>query len=153
MKKFLPLLVVGFLVLGGLGAVGTFSMKTVENEYENEYVGIFDDVSLYRYQYEIEGNILSRDWSIVATYPIPEGASGLAYDGAYLYCGIYGADGDEVYQIDPVTGSYSLLFNGPQEDAFGLSYDGTYLWTTDHPGSSSTPAIAMQLDMGGNLIS
>jgi len=45
------------------------------------------------------------------------------------------------------------LFTGPQEDAFGLSYDGSYLWTTDHPGSSSIPAVAMQLDMSGNLIS
>ena len=95
------------------------------------------------------GNV-NRDWSIVATYPIPEGASGLAYNGAYLYCGIYGANGDEVYQINPSTGSYQLQFTGPQGDAFGLTYDGSYLWTTDHP---STPAVAMQLDMSGNLIS
>jgi len=97
--------------------------------------------------------LAEREWTIVATYPIPEGASGLAYDGTYLYCGIYGADGDEVYQIDPSNGNYSLLFTGPQEDAFGLTYDGSYLWTTDHPGSSSIPAVAMQLDMSGNLIS
>nr|MBC8525874.1 PQQ-binding-like beta-propeller repeat protein [Candidatus Cloacimonadota bacterium] len=94
-----------------------------------------------------------REWTIVATYPIPEGASGLAYDGTYLYCGIYGANGDEVYRIDPNTGDYELLFSGPQEDAFGLTYDGSYLWTTDHPGSSSTPAMAMQIDWDGSLIS
>jgi len=98
------------------------------------------------------GNPTRVEWSIVATYPIPEGASGLAYDGTYLYCGIYGADGDEVYRINPDTGSYALLFTGPQEDAFGLTYDGTYLWTTDHPGSSSTPAVAMQLDWDGSLL-
>jgi len=91
-------------------------------------------------------------WTIVATYPIPEGASGLAYDGTYLYCGIYGANGDQIYRIDPSTGDYSLLFTGPQEDAFGLTYDGVYLWTTDHPGSSSTPAVAMQLDWNGDLL-
>ncbi len=91
-------------------------------------------------------------WTIVATHSIPEGASGLAYDGTYLYCGIYGADGNRVYRIDPDTGDYSLLFTGPQEDAFGLTYDGTYLWTTDHAGSSSTPAVAMQLDWNGNLL-
>ncbi len=103
---------------------------------------------------EFENHSLkNREWTIVATYPIPEGAAGLAYDGTYLYCGIYGANGDEVYQIDPSNGSYSLLFTGPQGDAFGLTYDGTYLWTTDHPGSSSTPAVAMQLDMSGNLVS
>ncbi len=91
-----------------------------------------------------------RAWTIVATYQIPESASGLAYDGTYIYCGIYGANGDEVYQIDPSDGSYSLLCNGPQDDSFGLTYDGTYLWTTDHP---SNPAVALQFDMSGNLIS
>ncbi len=98
-------------------------------------------------------NILFAEWTIEATYPIPEGASGLAYDGSYLYCGIYGANGGRIYQIDPSDGSYSLLFTGPQGDAFGLTYDGSYLWTTDHPGSSSIPAVAMQLDMNGILIS
>jgi hypothetical protein len=91
-------------------------------------------------------------WTIVATYPIPEGASGLAYDGTSLYCGIYGVDGGRVYQIDPETGEYVLLFTGPHEDAFGLTYDGTYLWTTDHPGSSTVPAVAMQLDWDGTLL-
>ncbi|MCK5636665.1 MAG: hypothetical protein KAH91_04520, partial [Thermoplasmatales archaeon] len=94
----------------------------------------------------------NREWSIVATYPIPEGASGLAYDGSYLYCGIYGANGDEVYRITPSTGDYVLQFNGPQEDSYGLTYDGQYLWTTDHPGGSSTPAVAMRLDWSGNLV-
>lgn len=94
----------------------------------------------------------NRDWAIVEVFPIPEGASGLAYDGEYLYCGIYGANGNEVYQINPSDGSYSLLFTGPQEDAYGLTYDGSYLWTIDQQ-SSSIPAVAMQLDMSGNLIS
>ena len=95
----------------------------------------------------------NRDWTIIETFAIPEDASGLAWDGTYLYCGIYGANGDRVYQIDPTTGAHTLLFTGPQEDAFGLTFDGTYLWTTDHPGSSSDPAIAMQLDLSGSLIS
>ncbi|HUU82826.1 MAG TPA: choice-of-anchor D domain-containing protein [Phycisphaerae bacterium] len=92
------------------------------------------------------------EWTIVATYSIPEGASGLAYDGTYLYCGIYGVNGNQVYRIDPATGAYSLLFTGPQEDAYGLTYDGQYLWTTDHPGTSSTPAVAMKMDWSGNLL-
>ena len=99
------------------------------------------------------GSTLTRAWTIVATYPIPEGASGLAWDGTYLYCGIYGANGDEIYRIDPATGSYTLLCHGPQDDAYGLTYDGTYLWTTHHPGSQSEPAKALQIDMEGNLIS
>ncbi len=102
---------------------------------------------------EDEGGGNRTQWTIVATYPIPEGASGLAYDGSNLYCGIYGADGGRVYQIDPATGAYSLLFTGPHEDAYGLTYDGQYLWTTDHPGGSSTPAVAMKLDWSGNLLS
>ena len=92
----------------------------------------------------------NKAWTIEQVYSIPEGASGLAYDGTYLYCGIYGSNGDEIYQIDPTTGIYSLLCTGPQDDSFGLTYDGTYLWTTDHP---SNPAVALQFDMGGNLIS
>jgi len=95
----------------------------------------------------------SRAWSIVATYSVIENASGLAYDGTYLYFGIYGANGQEVYRFDPSDGSYSFLFDGPQEDAFGMTYDGTYLWVTDHPGSSSTPAVAMQLDWDGSILS
>jgi hypothetical protein len=91
-------------------------------------------------------------WTIVDSYAIPEGASGLAWDGTWLYCGIYGVNGGEVYRIDPATGASTLLFTGPQEDAFGLTFDGTYLWTTDHPGSSATPAVAMQLDWDGTLL-
>jgi hypothetical protein len=91
-------------------------------------------------------------WTIVASYTLPEGASGLAWDGEHLYCGIYGANGGMVYQIDPATGGYSLMFNGDHGDAFGLTFDGTYLWTTDHPGGSSTPATALKLDWSGNVI-
>jgi streptogramin lyase len=102
---------------------------------------------------DMEGREPARaQWTIVATFPIPEGASGLAYDGTNLYCGIYAANGNEVYQIDPSTGAYSLLFTGPQGDAFGLTYDGQFLWTTDHPGGAATPAVAMQLDWNGNVL-
>lgn len=94
-----------------------------------------------------------RAWTIVATYSIPESASGLAWDGTYLYCGIYGANGGKVYRIDPSDGSYTEICTGPQEDAFGLTYDGTYLWTTDHPGSSSIPADAIQFNFSGGSVS
>lgn len=94
----------------------------------------------------------NRDWTIINTYSIPESSSGLAWDGTYLYSGIYGSLGSNIYQIDPSDGSYSLLCTGPQEDAYGLSFDGTYFWTTDHPGSSSDPAIAIQFDYSGSEI-
>jgi len=93
------------------------------------------------------------DWTIVASYQIPGKASGLAWDGAFLYSGIYGSNGDEVYKINPSDGSYNLLCNGPQEDSFGLTHDGTNLWTTDHIGSSSNPALAIKFDDSGNLLS
>jgi len=96
---------------------------------------------------------LKSEWTIVATYEIPENGSGLAYDGSNLYCGMYGANGDEVYQIDPTNGDYTLLFSGDMEDTFGMTYDGSNLWVTDHAGSSSNPAYAMEFDLTGNLIS
>ncbi len=95
-----------------------------------------------------------RDWTIVATYTIPGKASGLAWDGTYLYSGLYSAPGDDnfVYKIDPADGSYVLLCTGPFDKAYGMTYDGTYLWSTDRTGSY-TPAIAVQFDDSGNLLS
>ncbi|MBW6515196.1 MAG: choice-of-anchor D domain-containing protein [Candidatus Cloacimonetes bacterium] len=94
------------------------------------------------------------EWTIVATYTITGKASGLAYDGTYLYYGIYGADGGRVFRFDPSTGQEILLFNNPTiNDSYGMTYDGQYLWITDHTSPSSTPAYAMQLDFQGNVIS
>ncbi len=147
-KKILGIFVCTLLITMVFPAAGTLNINNSKEEGNaiDNITGLVFDNSPTMVN-------INREWSIIASYPIPEGASGLAYDGAYLYCGIYGANGDEVYQIDPSTGNYQLKFTGPQEDAFGLTYDGGYLWTTDHPGGSSTPAIAMQLDMNGNLIS
>ncbi len=96
--------------------------------------------------------MLFAEWTIVATYPIPESASGLAWDGEYLYCGIYGANGDEVYRFDPSDGTGELFFTGTMDDTFGMTWDGDYLWITDHPGGASDPAIAYQLDMDGSIL-
>ena len=150
-KKILSIFVCMLLIAVVLPAAGELNVSIVKeqcNPNEGIPTVVFENSPTMG-----DTGITLSNWSIVATYPIPEGASGLAYDGTYLYCGIYGANGDRVYQIDPITGSYSLLFTGPQGDAFGLTYDGTYLWTTDHPGSGSIPAVAMQLDWDGDLIS
>ena len=97
--------------------------------------------------------LLLAEWSIVATYPVPEGAAGLAFDGTYLYCGIYGANGDKVYRIDPNDGSYQLQFSNPNiGDSFGMTWDGTNLWITDHVTSSSVPATAIELDINSGVI-
>jgi len=90
-----------------------------------------------------------REWTIVAQYPIPESSSGLAWDGTYLYSGIYGSNGGNVYRIDPSDGSYSLHFTGSQGDAYGMTYDGQYLVIVDHQTSISAPAIAMKFSLAG----
>ncbi|HPR18052.1 MAG TPA: choice-of-anchor D domain-containing protein, partial [Candidatus Cloacimonadota bacterium] len=96
--------------------------------------------------------VLSAEWTIVQTYPIPEGASGLAFDGTYLYCGIYGSNGDEFYRIDPATGSIQLQFaNSNIGDCFGMTWDGTDLWITDH-AVSANPAVAYELDINSGTI-
>ena len=72
---------------------------------------------------------------------------------AFFYFGIYGADGDEVYKFDPSNGNSELLYTSPDlEDSFGMTFDGTHLWITDHAGSSTSPAYAMQFDFSGNLL-
>jgi len=96
---------------------------------------------------------INRDWTIVASYEIPGKASGLTWDGTYLYSGIYGSNGDMIYQIDPTDGTYTTLCSGPQEDAYGLTFDGTNFWTTDHVTDPGIPASAIEFDNSGNQIS
>ncbi len=103
----------------------------------------------------IQLNAQNKDWSIIASYSIPGKASGLAWDGTYIYFGIYGVDGDHFYQFDPGTGNASLLFTNPAiDDSYGMTYDGTNLWIIDQPSSPSDPALATELDINnGNILS
>lgn len=96
----------------------------------------------------------NREWSIIASYTIPGKASGLTWDGTYLYSGLYATSGDDnlIYQIDPSNGNYSLHCVGPHDDCYGLTHDGTNFWTTDRTGSF-TPAIAVEFDDAGSLVS
>jgi hypothetical protein len=96
----------------------------------------------------------NREWTVVASYQIPGKASGLAWDGTYLYSGLYAAPGDDnlIYKIDPSDGTYTLQCAGPFTSAYGLTFDGTNLWTTDHPNSSQ-PANAIQFNMSGGQVS
>ncbi|TFG07685.1 choice-of-anchor D domain-containing protein [Candidatus Thorarchaeota archaeon] len=151
MKKIVTNAIVFMTILSMVGASGLASFNT-QNSTNSIADMMFDDVSTRQHHHENGNNCGNRAWSIVASFQIPESASGLAFDGTYLYCGIYGANGGNIYRISPQNGSYSLLFTGPQDDAFGLTYDGQYLWTTHHPGSSSTPAKALKLDWNGNLL-
>jgi len=91
----------------------------------------------------------SQEWTILETYEVPGKASGLAWDGQYIYFGQYSANGNQIHRLDPTTGTYEFVCNGPMEDAYGLTWDGEYLWSTDHPGSYD-PGIAYQFDLSGS---
>jgi len=92
-------------------------------------------------------------WSIVASYTIPGKASGLAWDGTYIYFGIYGSNGSNIHKFNPSTGTSVLQCNGAFEDAYGLTYKSPNLVTIDQPGSSSTPSNAMEFNMSGTTVS
>jgi len=94
----------------------------------------------------------SREWTILQSWDIPGKASGLAWDGTYIYWGIYGSDGDHFYRFDPSDGSIQLQFINPSiEDCFGMTWDGSELWITDHVTNPSTPAQAIELDLSGTI--
>jgi hypothetical protein len=92
-------------------------------------------------------------WSIVASYTIPGKASGLAYDGTYIYFGIYGANGSNIHKFDPATGSNSLQCVGPFDDAFGLTWKGPNLVTISQPSSAAQPASALEFTLSGTQVS
>lgn len=101
-----------------------------------------------------QNEIKNREWTIVESFDIPGKASGLAYDGQYLYFGIYGANGDQFYRFDPETGAATLMFNHPEiGDSFGMTYDGENLWVINQPSGSSNPALATEVDFSGNTLS
>ncbi len=92
------------------------------------------------------------EWTILNTYNIPGKASGLATDGTFIYYGIYGANGSNVYKFDPSTGDASLLFtNASIGDSYGMTFDGTNLWIIDRENSSTSYALELSLD--GTILS
>ena len=97
----------------------------------------------------------SKDWSIVASYPIYGKASGLAWDGSStIYYGIYGTNGDKVYNFNTASGATNLQFSNPAiDDSYGATWDGQNIWIIDQPASSNDPALATKLDLSGNIIS
>ncbi len=92
-------------------------------------------------------------WSIVASYSIPGKASGLAYDGTYIYFGIYGLNGNNVYRFNPSDGTSILQCSGPFDDAFGMTYNSPNLVTIKQPSNSTQPALAMEFSMSGSQVS
>jgi hypothetical protein len=95
-----------------------------------------------------------RAWTIVQSWDIPGKASGLAYDGTYLYFGIYGADGDHFYRFDPSNGNVQQQFINPNiGDCFGMTWDGSSLWVVNQVSPSSAPAQATELNLSGTILS
>ncbi len=82
-------------------------------------ISIFASISiLFSTSFLHAGDRGSEGWTIVNSYQIPEGASGLAWDGTNIYFGIYGVDGGRIYRMNPSTGIYTPQFVGDHEDAF-----------------------------------
>lgn len=92
-------------------------------------------------------------WSVIASYTIPGKASGLAWDGTYIYFGIYGVNGNLIYKFDPGNGTNSIQCTGSFDDAYGLTYKSPNLVTIDQPASSATPSSALEFSMAGATIS
>lgn len=100
------------------------------------------------------GHSQSRSWSILQSWDIPGKASGLAWDGTYLYFGIYGSDGDHFYRFDPSNGTYQQQFVIPSiDDCYGMTWDGSSLWIINQVSPPSAPAEATEIDLSGNILS
>lgn len=96
----------------------------------------------------------NRDWTVLEAYSIPGKASGLAWDGTYLYSGtVFSGDDNIIYRIDPTDGSYQTQCTAPIDGAYGLTFDETsgHLWTTNHP-SANNPGLAIQFELNGDFV-
>lgn len=94
-----------------------------------------------------------QSWSIVASYTIPGKASGLAWDGTYIYFGMYWSNGNQVYKFDPSNGNYNLQCTGSFSEAYGLTFKGPNLVTVNQPSSSAQPSQALEFNMSGTTVS
>ena len=103
------------------------------------------------------GRLVSQNspqgWAIIASYTIPGKASGLAWDGTYIYFGIYGVNGDKIYKFNPSNGTYILQCSGSFDDAYGLTFKSPNLVTIDQPSSPSVDASALEFAMSGATVS
>ncbi|MEO0190357.1 MAG: choice-of-anchor D domain-containing protein [candidate division WOR-3 bacterium] len=70
---------------------------------------------------------------VINAIPAPVNASGLAWDGSYLWCGAYGVNGDTIYKLNPVDGTILKKIRWRQNaDCYGLAFDQGNLWVSDH---------------------
>ena len=70
---------------------------------------------------------------VINAITAPDNASGLAWDGNYLWCGAYGVNGDTIFKLDPVNGTILKKLRWQQSaDSYGLTFDQGDLWVNDH---------------------
>jgi hypothetical protein len=75
---------------------------------------------------------------VINAITAPVNASGLAWDGNYLWCGAYGVNGDTIYKLDPADGTVLKRLRWRQSaDSYGLTFDQGNLWVNDHITSST----------------
>lgn len=85
-------------------------------------------------------------WTIEQTFTIPGKASGLAWDGTYLYYGIYGSGGSNFYRFDPATAQATQLFSiSSVSNSYGMTYDGSSLWIIDRGSTGNSYALNVSL--------
>ena len=90
--------------------------------------------------------------TIVNVFLVPEGGSGLAWDGHQLWMGFYGTGSsldDQIYKINPADGSTNGIIASPANDCFGLTWQDSCLWFLNAYSTNTT----YQLDTLGNIIS
>lgn len=76
---------------------------------------------------------LAYGQSVIHAITAPVNASGLAWDGNYLWCGAYGVQGDTIYKLDPADGNILKKLRWRlSADSYGLAYDQGNLWVNDH---------------------
>ena len=79
----------------------------------------------------IVGSVLSAQ-TVINAVTAPNNASGLAWDGSYLWCGAYGANGDTIYKLDPSNGNILKKLRWLLDaDSYGLAFDQGDLWVSD----------------------
>ncbi len=70
---------------------------------------------------------------VINAVPAPANASGLTWDGNYLWCGAYGVNGDTIYKLNPADGTILKKIRWRQSgDCYGLAFDQGNLWVSDH---------------------
>ncbi|EMR75372.1 PDK repeat-containing protein [Thermoplasmatales archaeon SCGC AB-540-F20] len=112
MKKIISSILVILFVLAGLEVIGISNDKTIENFYESDFKGLFDDISVYRYQTACQGKVPFSMWSIDALYTNSENVNENLY-----FEQIHSIGFDRDYPIGEIIWQYLLTIYDPSPKA------------------------------------